>query len=272
VQLDVNRRVTRNFFMRLNLVNRRNKTYVRGTNDVFRAADLAFTYEPFKTTSVRVELERGETYRMRADSALAINDVAASGRGFSTNNQWYYTSDKEILYRTSTFPAAIDRNGPSGNQVSLLQGQTQAVRLPDGTYKVFRGFDKYTNMLGTVDYNNRIFNVASVTIEQRIGKLAIEAAFNQQFQHEDRNDNSFGTSQTPPVLSVDSTAGLTSRRPSAGPPSRFSETSSWPAASPRSTPSISGAGASSCSSSPRSSSATTNTPAAPVWPMNLVPG
>lgn len=204
VQLDVNRRLRDNFFVRLNLVNRRNKTYVKGTNDVFRAGDLAFTYEPFKTTTVRVELERGETHRVRADSALAINDVAAAGRGFSTNNQWYYTSDGEIFYRTSTFPPlAADRSGPSGNQVSLLAGQTQNVRLPNGTFKTFHGFDQYTNMLGTVDYNNRIFNVANVTIEQRIGKLAIEAAFNQQFQHEDRNDNSFGTSQTPPVLSVD---------------------------------------------------------------------
>ncbi len=202
-QLDVNRKVTDNFFVRVNLVNRRNKTYVKGTNDVFRAGDLAFTYEPFKTTTIRVELERGETNRVRADSALAINDGAAAGRGFNTNNQWYYTSDGEIVQRTSTSPAAVDRSGPSGNQVSLLQGQTQAVRLPNGTYKTFSGFDQYTNMLGTGDYNNRIFNVANLTIEQRIGKLAIEMAFNQQFQHEDRNDNSFGTSQTPPVLSVD---------------------------------------------------------------------
>lgn len=204
VQLDVNRRLRDNLFMRVNLVNRRNKTYVRSTNDVFRAGDVAFTYEPFKTTTIRVELERGATHRVRADSALAINDVAAAGRGFSSNNQWYYTSDGEILHRTSTFPAAIDRSGPSGNRVSLLAGQSQAIRLPDGTYKTFHGFDQYTNMLGTVDYNNRIFNVANVTIEQRIGKLAIEFAYNQQFQHEDRNDNSFGTSQTPPVLSVDS--------------------------------------------------------------------
>lgn len=202
VQLDVNRKLRDNLFMRVNLVNRRNKTYVKGTNDVFRAGDLALTYEPFKTTTVRVELERGETHRVRADSALAINDVAAAGRGFN-NSTWYYTSDGEIFLRTGTFPAAIDRSGPSGNQVSLLAGQTQAVRLPNGTQKIFHGFDQYTNMLGTVDYNNRIFNVANVTIEQRIGKLAIEAAFNQQFQHEDRNDNSFGTSQTPPVLSVD---------------------------------------------------------------------
>ena len=202
-QLDVNRAVRENFFMRVNLANRRNKTYVKGTNDVFRAADLALTYEPFKTTSIRVEMERGATHRVRADSARAVNDVAATGRGFSTNNNWYYTSDGEILYRTSTFPDAIDRNGPSGNQVSLLAGQSQVVRLPNGTQKIFSGLDQYTNMLGTVDYNNRIVNGANVTIEQRIGKLAIEAAFNQQFQHEDRNDNSFGTSQTPPVLSVD---------------------------------------------------------------------
>jgi len=77
------------------------------------------------------------------------------------------------------------------------------VRLPNGTYKTFTGFDQYTNVLGTADYNNRIFNVANVTLEQRIGKLSLEFAYNQQFQHEDRNDNSFGTSQTPPVLSVD---------------------------------------------------------------------
>ncbi len=202
-QLDVNRKLRENLFMRVNLVNRRNKTYVKGTNDVFRAGDIAFTYEPFKTTSIRVELERGATYRVRADSALAINNVAAAGRGFNANNQWYYTSDGEIIQRTSTTPAAIDRSGPTGNQVSLLAGQTQDVRLPDGTYRSFSGFDQYTNMLGTSDYNNRIFNVANVTIEQRIGKLAIEFAYNQQFQHEDRNDNSFGTSQTPPVLSVD---------------------------------------------------------------------
>jgi hypothetical protein len=203
-QLDVNRKLHDKVFVRVNLANRRNKTYVKNTNDVFRAGHIALTWEPFKTTTIRVEGERGTTYRVRADSALAINDVAAAGRGFSTNNQWYYTSDGEIIQRTATLPPlAIDRSGPTGNQVSLLQGQTQAVRLPNGTFREFRGFDQYTNMLGAVDYNNRIFNVANVTIEQRIGKLSLEFAYNQQYQHEDRNDNSFGTSQTPPVLSVD---------------------------------------------------------------------
>jgi hypothetical protein len=205
-QVDANRKLHDKVFVRVNLANRRNRTYVKGTNDVFRAGHIALTYEPFKTTTIRIEGERGTTHRVRADSALAINDVSAAGRGFATNNQWYYTSDGEILQRTATNPPlAIDRSGPSGNQVSLLQGQTQAVRLPNGTFRTFSGFDQYTNMLGTVDYNNRTFNVANATIEQRIGKLSLEFAYNQQFQHEDRNDNSFGTSQTPPVLSVDST-------------------------------------------------------------------
>jgi hypothetical protein len=202
--LDANRKLHDKFYMRVNLANRRNRTYVKGTNDVFRGGHIAFTYEPFKTTTIRVEGERGTTHRVRADSALAINDGAAAGRGFSTNNQWYYTSDGEIIQRTATNPPlAIDRSGTSGNQVSLLQGQTQSVRLPNGTFRTFGGFDQYTNMLGTVDYNNRTFNVANVTVEQRIGKLSLEFAYNQQYQHEDRNDNSFGTSQTPPVLSVD---------------------------------------------------------------------
>jgi len=203
-QLDVNRKLRDNLFVRVNLANRRNRTYVKGTNDVFRGGHIAFTYEPFKTTTIRVEGERGTTHRVRADSALAINNGAAAGRGFSTNNQWYYTSDGEIIQRTSTNPPlAIDRSGTSGSQVSLLQGQTQDVRLPNGTFRTFSGFDQYTNMLGSVDYNNRTFNVANVTVEQRIGKLSLEFAYNQQYQHEDRNDNSFGTSQTPPVLSVD---------------------------------------------------------------------
>jgi hypothetical protein len=154
-QLDANRKLRGNLFMRVNLVNRRSKTYVKGTNDVFRAGHVALTYEPFKTTTIRVEGERGSTHRVRADSALAINDVAAAGRGFSANNQWYYTSDGEIIDRTSTTPAAVHRSGPTGNQVSLLQGQTQDIRLHNGTYKTFSGFDQYTNMIGTVDYNNR---------------------------------------------------------------------------------------------------------------------
>ena len=40
-------------------------------------------------------------------------------------------------------------------------------------------------------------------IEQKIGSLSLQASYNQQFQHQDRNDNSFGGSASPPVMSVD---------------------------------------------------------------------
>ena len=58
-QLDVNKSVRKNLFIRVNLVNRRNVTYVRGTNDTLRAGDVAVTYEPFKNTTLRLEAERG---------------------------------------------------------------------------------------------------------------------------------------------------------------------------------------------------------------------
>ena len=78
------------------------------------------------------------------------------------------------------------------------------MRLPNGTFKEFNGFSRSFNILGIGDYLDRPFNVFTGVIEQSIGKLSIQASFNQQFQHQDRNDNSFGGSASPPVISVDS--------------------------------------------------------------------
>ena len=97
----------------------------------------------------------------------------------------------------------VDTTGGSGSAVSLLEGQSAAVRLPDGTFKTFNGFSRSFNILGFGDYLDRPFNVFTGVIEQSIGKLSIQASYNQQFQHQDRNDNSFGGSATPPVLNVD---------------------------------------------------------------------
>src|SRR5205085_3846070 len=97
-----------------------------------------------------------------------------------------------------------DRSGGSGNSVSLLEGQSVAVRMPNGTTKTFNGFSRSFNLLGVGDYLNRPFNVVTAMVEQRVGKLSIQASYNQQFQHQDRNDNSFGGSASPPVINVDS--------------------------------------------------------------------
>lgn len=203
-QVDINRRINHQFAVRLNLVNRSDQSYVEGSYQRFRAADIAFTYRPFKNTVITLDAERGQYERRRSDNTAAIVNVAAPGRSFSTNNRWYYTSDGEIIQRTSTTPAAIDRSGSTGGStLSLLEGQTVAVRLPDGSQKLFRGFDRSFNILGFGDYLDRPYNVVTAMLEQTIGKLSIQASYNQQFQHQDRNDNSFGGSASPPVISVD---------------------------------------------------------------------
>jgi len=202
-QLDVNRKITRQLAVRVNGVNRLDGSYVDGSYQRFRAIDLAVTYRPFANTVLSIDAERGQYQRRRADNTAAIRDVAAAGRSFATNNRWYYTSDGEIIQRTSTSPAAIDRSGTGGNTVSLLEGQSVGVRLPDGSQKIFRGFPRSFNILGFGDYLDRPYNVVTAVIEQRIGKLALQASYNQQFQHQDRNDNSFGGSSSPPVIDVD---------------------------------------------------------------------
>ncbi len=203
-QLDVNRKLNKQFAVRLNVVNRTDNAYVKGSFQTFRAGDLALTYRPFPNTTITVEGERGQYIRRRADNTAAIQPVAAAGRGFSTNNRWYVTSDGEVIQRPSAAVPTVDTTGGSGNAVSLLEGQSVAVRLPNGTFKTFDGFSRSFNILGFGDYLDRPFNVATVVVEQSVGKLAIQASYNQQFQHQDRNDNSFGGSASPPVINVDS--------------------------------------------------------------------
>jgi hypothetical protein len=197
-QLDVNRKLTKKIALRLNVVNRTDNAYVR-------AGDLALAFRPTPTTMITVEGERGQYIRRRADNTAQILPVAAPGRGFNTANRWYVTSDGEIIPRTTASPLpAIDTTAASGSAISLLEGQSAAVRLPDGSSKIFNGFSRSFNILGFGDYLDRPFNVVTAMIEQSIGKLSIQASYNQQFQHQDRNDNSFGGSASPPVISVDS--------------------------------------------------------------------
>jgi outer membrane receptor protein involved in Fe transport len=80
-QLDLNRKITSNFAVRLNVVNRTDNAYVHGSFQTFRAGDIAFTYRPFPNTIITLEGERGQYIRRRADNTAAILPVAAPGRG-----------------------------------------------------------------------------------------------------------------------------------------------------------------------------------------------
>lgn len=212
MQFDANRKLTKQVAVRVNAVNREDKSYVTGSYQRFRAADLAVTYRPFRDTVISVEGERGLYQRKRADNTAAVRDVAAAGLSFASANKWYVTSDGKVINRTTTatseYPIQVAPNltGTSGNIISLLEGQTAAVRLPNGQPKLFKGLARSFNILGLGDYLDRPFNVVTAMVEQNIGKLSLQLSYNQQFQHQDRNDNSFGSgNSSPPLIDVDGT-------------------------------------------------------------------
>jgi hypothetical protein len=212
MQFDVNRKLSNKLAVRFNAVNREDKSYVTGSYQRFRAGDFAVAYRPFKETIITVEGERGLYQRRRADNTAAVHDVAAAGLAFSSSNKWYVTSDGKVINRsaaaTSEYPLQVSPNtsGTSGNVISLLEGQTAGVRLPNGSQLVLHGFARDFNVLGLSDYLDRPFNVVTAMIEQNIGRLSLQLSFNQQFQHQDRNDNSFGSGNTsPPLIDVDGT-------------------------------------------------------------------
>lgn len=204
VQGDFNQNIGKKLSLRLNVVDRSDKTYVEGNYQRLVAQDLAIAFRPFKTTTIRLEGEKGKFERRRADNSLSIRENAAPGRAFSTNNRWYYTSDGEIVQRTNTTPGSVDRSPAAGNVLSLLEGQSRSVLLPDGSRRSFSGFHKSFNVLGRGDYLDRPYDVLNATIEQSIGKLAMEFSYNQQHQDQERNDVSFGTTSSPPLIEVDS--------------------------------------------------------------------
>jgi hypothetical protein len=59
-----------------------------------------------------------------------------------------------------------------------------------GTWRV-SGLPMHYNLRGSFDNQARPFNAISVTVEQKVGPVSFEIAYNHQAQHQNRNDNSF---------------------------------------------------------------------------------
>jgi hypothetical protein len=209
LQGDLNLAVGKKLAIRINAVDRSDKTYVDDNYQRLVAKTLAISHRPWKNTHLRFEIEDGNYQRRRAENALAILSTPATGRGFGAYPRWYYTSDDEIVYRNSTYEPAVDRGPASGPVLPLLAGMTQDIsfKQKDGTYltHTFQGYAKNTNVLGIGDRLDRPFTVVTLGIEQQFGKLALEYSYNQQRQRQERNDVSFGTTGTPPQISLDST-------------------------------------------------------------------
>ncbi len=205
VQLDINRKLTEQVAVRINLLDRADRGYLANAVSRLRAAHGAITYQPFQNTSIRLEAEAGKFERSRANNQVRIRENSAPGRGFNTNNQWYYTSDGEIIARAPGFqqvPLAADQQAAGGSQLPLLRGMNAEVILmnrvgnsnvPSGQTLTFEGYERSINLLGTNDFLNRPYTNVTAWVEQAIGDLRIELSYNQQHQRQERNDNEFGT-------------------------------------------------------------------------------
>ena len=197
-QLDLNRRLREGLALRVNVVRRSEKTFQDASEYKLEGETLALTWQPFKNTLIRLEAERGDFENSRGFSGITIREQSARSLGFTSAGPWY-TSDG-AWFNQSSLPSA-DRsstNGPAGGSLTLLEGDFYDVTMRNaagaivGTKRV-SGYPKHYNLRGSFDRQARPFSTYSVTIEQRLGPLGLELAYNHQNQDGLRNDNFFSS-------------------------------------------------------------------------------
>ncbi len=195
-QIDVNRKVGSKLALRFNAVRRQQKTFQDASAYKLAGETLAAVWQPFKHTSIRVEVEQGKFDNVRGFASVAVQEQSARGRGFNSAGT-YFTSDGAWIFQ-STLPA-IDRgaaNGAAGGTPSLLEGGFFVVHMRNATgamvgTKRVDGFPKHYNLRGSFDLQARPFGAYSLTIEQKAGPVSLELAYNHQNQQSERNDGSF---------------------------------------------------------------------------------
>ena len=219
VQLDVNRKLRDGLALRFNAVRREERTFQDASAYKLAGETLALTWQPFRTTMIRLEAERGDFENARGFSGITVREQSARSLGFTNAGPWF-TSDG-AWFNQSTL-AAADRssaNGPAGGTPTLVEGGFFDVTMRNaagsavGTKRVF-GFPKAYNLRGSFDRQSRPFGTYTVTVEQRIGQLGLEFSYNHQNQDGIRNDNFFSS-----TISLDvngrpyiDTAGIDSKR------------------------------------------------------------
>jgi outer membrane receptor protein involved in Fe transport len=220
VQLDLNRRLRDNLAVRVNLIERIEKTFQDASEFGLSGVTGTVTWEPFPRTQVRVEYEQGDFENSRGYAGVNLREISGRSRAFQGGVT--YTSDGEYFYAGSTarplvpntdftHPAVngvtVNRlrsanpdlaagNRPSGATLSLFEGgfidviMRNAAGLTVGT-KRFAGLPKEYNIRGAFDRQGRPFDTFTATIEQRIGEVGLEFAYNRQSQRQERTDNVF---------------------------------------------------------------------------------
>ena len=195
-QLDYNRKIGSNLALRVNAVRRQDRTFQDASTYKFAGETIAALWQPFKTTSIRFEAEQGSYENARGFAGIFVREQSGRGLSFNTAGT-YYTSDR-VWLPSAPLPA-IDRgaaNGVFGGQPSLIEGQFFDVQMRNdaglivGTKRI-NAFPKEYNIRGSFDNHSRPFHTYSLTLEQQLGPISTELAYNYQTQQEQRNDNAF---------------------------------------------------------------------------------
>lgn len=200
-QLDYNRKIRDNLALRFNAVKREERTYQDASTFGLEGWTLTSTWRPLRNTMVRLEYESGDFANVRGFGGIGVRERSGRSRAFTTD-RLYYTSDGEYIIR-SQLPSADRSNAADGGSPSLLEGgyfdvlMRNAAGTVVGTKRV-HGFPKHYNIRGSFDRQGRPFSVFSATVEQRIGPVGLEFAFNRQQQTAKRTDNFFSS-----VISLD---------------------------------------------------------------------
>jgi outer membrane receptor protein involved in Fe transport len=207
VTLDLNRVITDNFYLRLNMVDRDQRDYVDRASDQLSAYSLAATYRPFQNTIIRAEYEDMSFKRKRGISGLEVDQRAALGRGFSSSSRQLYTSFGEYydpetrLYYAPDGqggflePVDIERNdrrrGAGGDNLPLAGGLVGVVHEREDD-EPFWTVGPLPIEINTSDRNtDRPVENVSLWIEQAVGDLTMELAFNRQDQEQSWKGGSY---------------------------------------------------------------------------------
>jgi outer membrane receptor protein involved in Fe transport len=195
-QLDVNRKLRDGLAVRFNAVRRQEQTFQDASTFKLEGETIAATWQPLRNTLIRVEYEQGDFANVRGFGGVTIREQSGRSRSYTTD-RLYYTSDGEWIIR-SQLPSADRSNGPAGGSPSLIEGSYFDVTMRNaagaivGTKRMV-GYPKHYNLRGSFDRQNRPFDTYSVTVEQRLGPVGLEVAYNHQKQTAIRNDNFFSS-------------------------------------------------------------------------------
>jgi outer membrane receptor protein involved in Fe transport len=215
-QIDINRKLTDQVAVRVNAVKREERTYQDASTFGLEGITGTLTWKPFKNTTIRLDGEIGDFENARGFGSLSVRERSARTLGFS--NGVTYTSDGDwVRSQTATngvpntYVTASGRTilaqqsaagrdfarGPAGGSPSLYEGGFVDVTMLSaasgavvGTRR-FNGLPKHYNIRGSFDKQARPFNTYTVTVEQKLGPVDVEVAYNHQNQQADRTDNFF---------------------------------------------------------------------------------